>query len=326
MSQFLRFPVSPVGVEPGSSMRDLLKSMGKTSFQGRNLANALQIWEDMLSGETTILLGLAGAMVPAGMRKVISYLIEKRLIDCLVSTGANLFHDCSESLGYFHFQGAASVDDLKLKEEGIDRIYDTFAREEDFRKADKFVADFAATLDSSRFYTTREFLSLLGRELSRKGKEEGILTSSSKAKIPLYCPAIGDSSIGIALAYAREKSGVQVGFDLVGDVLETARLVADSTSTGVIYIGGGTPKNFIQQTEVTASIMGWRAEGHEYAIQIITEPPHWGGLSGATFEEAQSWGKIAERAKKVTLFCDATIALPIVVTALAQGGWNRVRR
>ena len=152
------------------------------------------------------------------------------------------------------------------------------------------------------------------------------MTSCSKANIPVYCPAIGDSSIGIALAYAREKSGVEVTFDLVSDVLETAKLVAESSSTGVVYVGGGTPKNFIQQTEVTASVIGWSAKGHEYAVQIVTEPPHWGGLSGATLEEAQSWGKIAEGAKKVTVFCDATIALPILVTALAQRGLDRAKR
>lgn len=312
-------------IEPEVSVRDLLRKMGKTSFQGRNLAAALDIWEEMLRGETTILLGLAGAMVPAGMRKAVSYLIEKRLVDCLVSTGANLFHDCCESLGHSHFQGTPSVDDLRLKEEGIDRIYDTFAREEDFRKTDRFIVDLVSTLDTSKSYTTKEFLNLLGIELSLKGQEEGILTSCSKANVPMFCPAIGDSSIGIALAYARETSGVQVNFDLVGDILDIARLVAVSSSTGVIYVGGGTPKNFVQQTEVTASVIGWKAEGHDYAVQIVTEPPHWGGLSGATFEEAQSWGKIAKTAKKVSVLCDATIALPILVTALAQGGWDRAK-
>ncbi len=326
MPHFLRFPISPLEVDAKSSLRDLLKSMGKASFQGRNLGTALEIWEEMLGGETTIFLGLAGAMVPAGMRKVVSYLIEKRLVDCLVSTGANLFHDCHESLSYSHFQGAPWADDLKLKEEGIDRIYDTFAREEDFRKTDGFIADFASTLDSSKCYTTREFLGLLGEQLCQKGEEEGILTSSFKANVPIYCPAIGDSSIGIALVYAKEKNGVQVSFDVIADVLETAKLVADSISTGVVYIGGGTPKNFIQQTEVTASVLGWRAEGHKYAVQIITEPPHWGGLSGATFEEAQSWGKIAEGARKASVVCDATIALPLLVTALAQEGWDRARK
>ncbi len=312
-------------IEPEVSVRDLLRRMGKTSFQGRNLATALDIWEEMLRGETTILLGLAGAMVPAGMRKAVSYLIEKRLVDCLVSTGANLFHDCCESLGHSHFQGTPSVDDLRLKDEGIDRIYDTFAKEEDFRKTDRFIVDLVSTLDTSKSYTTKEFLNLLGIELSLKGQEEGILTSCSKANVPLFCPAIGDSSIGIALAYARETSGVQVNFDLVGDILDIARLVAVSSSTGVIYVGGGTPKNFVQQTEVTASVIGWKAEGHGYAVQIVTEPPHWGGLSGATFEEAQSWGKIAKTAKKVSVLCDATIALPILVTALAQGGWDRAK-
>lgn len=136
--------------------------------------------------------------------------------------------------------------------------------------------------------------------------------------MPVYCPAIGDSSIGIAVAFGRHKGDNNLNFDVVEDVLETARIVIRSENTGVIYLGGGTPKNFIQQTEVTASIMGEDVPGHKYAIQIITDPPHWGGLSGCTFAEAQSWGKVAADATAVTVYCDATIALPIVVAALEE--------
>ena len=132
----------------------------------------------------------------------------------------------------------------------------------------------------------------------------------------MYCPAIGDSSIGIGLAIKPEEDNFI--FDVIGDVKETALIAANANKTGVIYIGGGTPKNFIQQTSVTAAVMGKDVSGHEYAVQITTDAPHWGGLSGCTFEEAQSWGKIAKKAKMVTVHCDSTIALPIIVTALAK--------
>ncbi len=318
MSEFLHTPTQPVEVERKLSISELLDKMGGASFQGRNLSQAYNVWKRMLSGETTIFMGLAGALVPAGMRKLIVHLIENRWIDCLVSTGANLFHDAHESLGRFHWMGSPQVDDCLLKEKGIDRIYDTFALEEEFRQADVYIANFTAKLDQSRLYSTREFLNLLGKSLSDNGAQKGILSAAYEAGVPIYCPAIGDSSIGIAVAYGRFRGENKLNFDIVADVLETAKIAIKSKSTGVIYFGGGTPKNFIQQTEVTASILGEDVSGHKYAVQVITDPPHWGGLSGCTFSEAQSWGKVAIDATSATVYCDATIALPILVAALEE--------
>jgi deoxyhypusine synthase len=263
-------------------------------------------------------MGMAGAMVPAGMRRLVVYLIKNRLIDCLVTTGANLFHDIHESLGRFHYQCSPQVDDVALQKHLIDRIYDTLADEEEFREADAMLGQFAATLDQSRPYTTREFLFLLGKELAKRVREDGIVTAAYKARIPLYCPAIGDSSIGIGIAENRHLGKNQFLFDVVGDVIETAHLAADSPGTGVVYFGGGTPKNFVQQTEVTATSIRQTTHGHKYAVQVTTDAAHWGGLSGCTFEEAQSWGKIAPDASLATVHCDSTIAMPILITALSQ--------
>jgi len=318
VERILETPIEPFEVKGGQTVRDCLRRMESISFQARSLGAALRTWREMLADETTVLMGLSGAMVPAGMRHIISYLIEKRFIDCLVSTGANLFHDCHEVLGRHHFKGDPSSDDVTLYRHGIDKIYDTFAREEEFRMTDTFIADFARGLDPQRSYTTREFLMLLGRKLGSHTVESGILTAAAKASIPIYCPAIGDSSIGIALTLLSAGAGENLHFDVIRDVEELTTIVANSRKTGVIYIGGGTPKNFIQQTEVAASLLGRDVSGHDYAVQIIVDAPHWGGLSGCTFEEAQSWGKISASAKKVTLYCDATIALPLLVTALAE--------
>jgi deoxyhypusine synthase len=246
------------------------------------------------------------------------YLLQKGLIHCLVSTGANLFHDCHESLGRKHFKGTPAADDLKLREQQIDRIYDTLASDLEFQKTDQFISTFAANLPTDKSYTTREFLQLLGRHLAEEAHEEGILTAAARASVPIYCPALGDSSIGIAMAVGHEQGRIPVQFDIIADVEETADLVASAPSTGVIYVGGGTPKNFIQQTEVTASLRGQEVSGHQYAIQITADAPHWGGLSGCSFAEAQSWGKISLAAKKVSVHCDATIALPLLVSALAE--------
>jgi len=317
-NEILSTPTRPLAVDKRKNVGALLEKMQGISFQGRNLANAYHVWQRMLQDRVMIMMGMSGAMVPAGMRRLVVYLIKNRLIDCLVSTGANFFHDIHETLGRLHFQCSLDVDDVALQEHLIDRMYDTLADEEEFREEDAFVGRFAAGLDQSRPYTTREFLNLLGKEVSKRAKEDGIVTAAYKACIPLYCPAIGDSSIGIGIAENRHLGKNRFTFDVVGDVLETARLAGESPGSAVVYFGGGTPKNFVQQSEVTATFMRHAHSGHKYALQVITDAPHWGGLSGCTFEEAQSWGKIAHDASMVTVHCDSTIAMPMLVTALSE--------
>ncbi|MGD0922560.1 MAG: deoxyhypusine synthase family protein [Terriglobia bacterium] len=316
--EILSRPTRPLMIDRRKNVADLLEKMQGISFQGRNLAAAYQVWRRMLRDRTMIMMGMAGAMVPAGMRRLVVYLIKHRLIDCLVSTGANFFHDLHETLGRSHFQCSPHIDDVALQKNLIDRMYDTLADEEEFREEDAFIGRFAATLDQSRPYTTREFLYLLGKEISPRAKQDGILTAAYQARIPLYCPAVGDSSIGIGIAENRYLKKSRLTFDVIGDVLETARLAGESPSSGVVYFGGGTPKNFIQQSEVTATFIRQTHSGHKYAIQVITDAAHWGGLSGCTFEEAQSWGKIAHDASMATVHCDSTIAMPILVTALSE--------
>ncbi|HYM09796.1 MAG TPA: deoxyhypusine synthase family protein, partial [Bryobacterales bacterium] len=316
--ELLSRPTRPFAIGPDASAASVLERMEGTAFQGRQLGQAFQVWKRMLGDRCSILMGMSGAMVPAGMRRLVVYMIQNRLIDCLVSTGANFFHDIHETLGYYHYQGSAATDDVALGENLIDRMYDVLADEEKFREHDRWIGNFAAGLDQSRAYTTREFLYLLGCELSKTAKEDGIVSAAAKASVPLFCPAVGDSSIGIGVAVNRYRGGNRLLFDVIGDVLEITRIVAESPETAVIYFGGGTPKNFVQQTEVVAIIMNTGKTGHKYAIQVVTDAPHWGGLSGCTFEEAQSWGKIAKDAHMVNCHCDSTIAMPILVSALAQ--------
>ena len=316
--EILSIPTRPLAVDRKKNVAALLEKMQGISFQGRNLAGAYQVWKRMLQDRVMIMMGMSGAMVPAGMRRLVVFLIKNRLIDCLVSTGANFFHDIHETLGRLHFQCAPNIDDVLLQEHLVDRMYDTLADEEEFREADAWIGRYAAGLDQSRPYTTREFLNLLGKEVSKRAKEDGIVTAAYKANIPLYCPAIGDSSIGIGIAENRHLGKNRFTFDVIGDVLETARLAGESPNSGVVYFGGGTPKNFVQQSEVTATFMRQAHNGHKYALQVVTDAPHWGGLSGCTFEEAQSWGKIAHDASMITVHCDSTIAMPILVTALSE--------
>lgn len=314
---FTNNPTVPIDVKD-RSISQLMDGMLKTGFQGRKLAESVQAWYNMLNEKNiTVFMGLSGAMVPAGMRRIISYLIRERMIDCLVSTGANLFHDSHEALGKKHYVGSHMADDEKLFEHGVDRIYDVFAVEEEFRTADNLIADFAKEIGEVSC-SSREFMYLLGKELVRRGAtEDSIVVSAYRNNVPVFVPALSDSSIGIGLTIARRK-GVKLEIDQIKDVDEITRIVEKSEKTGVVYIGGGVPKNFIQQTEVIASILGMDVGGHDYAIQYTSDSPHWGGLSGCTFDEAVSWGKIAVQAKKVQVFVDATIALPIVAHALHE--------
>src|SRR5882724_2611880 len=314
----LRNPTDPLSIDRDRSVAGLLEKMESISFQGRNLATAHQLWLSMLSDNCTVFMGLSGALVAAGMRKVVAHLIKNRYIDVLVTTGANMFADLHETLGRQHYIGSPDYDDLELRDMQVERIYDTFGSEVEFREADEWVGSFTNTLDHSRPYSTREFFFLLGRELSEISNEEGILTSAFKAKVPIFCPAIGDSSLGIGIAAARVDRKSQFQFDVVQDIIESAQIVSKSPSTGVIFFGGGSPKNFIQQAGLASVIFKSSVRGHKYGVQCVNEAPYLGGVSGSTFDEAQSWGKMARDAKTITVHCDSTIAMPMLATALTQ--------
>jgi len=311
-------PLLPFSVSDKVSAAQLVERMGDTAFQARNVGIAAQIWEAMLRDETTIFFGLAGAMVPAGMRPLITYLIENRLIDVIVSTGANLYHDVYESLGFPHSQGDPEGDDVRLAHLRVVRFYDVLAPEHEFARAERFCTEFSLTLDDGRPYTTREYFDLLGKAMAPVAKEEGILTAAARHGVPIYCPAFGDSVHGLAVAEGRHRTGRRLMFDVTGDVLEMIHLSITAKNSAVIYVGGGTPKNFIQQTGAAGYIFDRDPAGHKYGIQITMDQPQWGGLSGCTFEEAVSWRKIAPEARFTTVNVEATVALPLLVSALAE--------
>jgi deoxyhypusine synthase len=314
-SRFLRKPVEPFVVTADLSADDVLSRMERVSFQGRNLATARRIWEKMLASDATIFLGTAGALSAGGMRLVIAHLLEHRYVDCLVSTGANLYHDLHETRGRRHFIGSPQMDDAALAAERIDRVYDTLASEAEFCKNDEWVAAFVLKLER-RPYTTREFLYKLGEHLWKETENNGILTAAYRANVPIFCPAIADSSIGMGISQARHRDQTAGQIDVVGDIIESANVVIRAAATATIVLGGGTPKNFINQASVQAEFYDDTVGGHKFAIQVVTDVPHYGGASGSSLEEAQSWGKLSIESEKVTVNADVTLALPILVTAL----------
>lgn len=311
---------------PTDNVATLLAGMAQTGFQGRKLGESVEIWRRMLADpKCTIFFGLSGAMVPAGMQRCLVEMARRHYVDVIVSTGANIFHDICEHHGISHYLGHHHVDDAELYRKGIDRIYDVFAFEEEFRGIDRQIAAWAASIAPFRG-SSREFIGRYGKWLmTKKPGCESLTSVCARENIPIFIPALCDSSIGIGLVIAR-RQGVDVDIDQIADTDEITALVEQAEKSGVIYVGGGVPKNFIQQTQVIGSIHEQELGGHDYAIQYTTDSPHWGGLSGCTFDEAISWGKESAGTLQVQVHVDATIALPVVLSALIAGGAKRVAR
>ncbi len=289
------------------------------SYQGRELGRALHVFDRMLETKTVIFLALAGAMIPAGMRGLIVDLLEERLIDGIVSTGANVIHDIVETMGQPHYAvDPAPVHDSTLGELKLNRVYDTIMPESGFVEAEHLLLDLFGELDQSRAYNSRELVHFLGRRLAELGMGAGMVTTVAKLNLPLYIPAIADSELGIDLLYGRLQRGQRVMIDQIGDVGESSDVVWKAhlagAEVGIITLGGGTPRNFIQQTAPCLDCMGRPYPGHKYAIGVTTDVPYWGGLSGSTFEEAESWRKY-NHPEHATVRADSTIVFPMLCVA-----------
>lgn len=310
--------VEGVRIGRGMSVDELVRELGGCAFGAGRLARAVDIYEEMLREETTKFLGIAGALVPAGMRNVIAQMVRERYVDVVVTTGANLVHDIIEALGDHHYkieESAASdtVDDAWLRGQGVDRIYDVVVHDEAFAKLEDFVRGVFDKLDCSgdKRYSIRELTKAIGENLSDRNS---ILRSAVDSEVPIFCPAIADSMIGLHAWIYKQTEALNV--DAFADMKELIDIFCEAKRTGAIILGGGVPKNFIFQTALVAPTREEGREGFDYAIQITTDTPENGGLSGATLDEAKSWGKIGVKAEAVTLYSDVTIALPIIIAAL----------
>jgi len=340
MKKYLKEKVKSIEVKK-KSIPKLLSEMKETGFQGRKLGELVEVWEKMLRDKNlTILFGYAGSLSTTGQWKEICWLIKNRFIDVLVPTGANISEDLVEAMGYSYWKGSHLVNDRELLKDNINRYYDVFGKETDYMDMTELIADFILTLKENYPYSSREFLYLFGKWLAKK-KINSIVTYAAKYKVPIFCPAIVDSPYGDAGLIAKSK-GFNLILDNMKDYIEFMSLGRKIKDSGVIYIGGGVPKDFIQLLAVTADLLyperkipGRKPKvecyyengnkklkesyySHKYAIQITTDNPSFGGLSGCTFDEAISWGKIDEKGKFVQCYCDATIALPIILHALAE--------
>jgi len=316
------------------TISQLLSEMAKTAFQGRKLGEAVEVWEEMLKEkDLTIILGFAGSMSTAGQWKMVNWLIEKRFIDVLVPTGANVSEDIVDAMGFSYWQATSHINDVELLKADLNRYYDVYGRESDYRKMEELITEFILTLKPDLTYSSMEFLHLFGKWLSAKGIKS-IAAVAAENDIPIFCPAISDSAYGEAFLMAKNK-GHDLIVDQVKDFYQFVSIGEKTRDVGVVYIGGGVPKDFTQLLAISLSskTMDREVPGrkgflrktvkeyyypHRYAIQITTDSPQWGGLSGCTLEEAISWGKISSKGERVTCYCDATIALPIITHALNE--------
>jgi deoxyhypusine synthase len=314
-------PVEPFTPSP-FSVSGLLEKISKTGYQGRRLGEAFVILKKMITDrDTSILMGLAGSMATAGVWRSITWLIDNNYLDVLVSTGANVSEDIYAGLGFPYARTNPCIDDSLLLDLKIDRFYDVLADELLYREMEKLIMQFILDLPEG-IYSSAEFLYLLGARLDSLGVPS-IVTSAYRKKVPVFVPAIVDSGYGIAALQALRLHGKKLIIDQFKDFDQLVRIVEESIKTGVIYIGGGVPKDTVQLTAVAKSLLKLHKEGvdkptpHYYAVQITTDSEYWGGLSGATLEEAVSWGKVAEE-NSADARVDATIAIPLLVSALEE--------
>ena len=304
----------------GSQAIRHLVDEGFQAFNAGRLSEACGIFSNkMLAPEhdTTIGLTVAGAMTPAGLGGCVIELMDRGLVDFVISTGANLYHDLHYALNFTLRRGSPFVDDVQLYEEGVIRIYDVLFPASVLLETDAYIRDFIVRSNLTEAVSTSEFHYRLGRDLLEKFpgcEEHSVVARAALAGVPLYTSSPGDSSIGMNIAYHELMNDSRFMIDPNKDVNEVCAIVLAGKKNGCVILGGGSPKNFYLQAQPTLwEVYGIPKGGNDYFIQITTDSVVWGGLSGATPAEAVSWGKVNPGVlpDTVVAYCDSTIAFPI---------------
>ena len=305
--------VNPVDVRACRGVADLVDGMKDMSIQARNIGLCASVLDRMMTDKArpTVFLGLAGPLIAAGLRTVIRDLVAGGYVDVVVSTGAIIYQDIYQARGYRHYRGTPTADDAELRSLYIDRIYDTYVDEEKFWETDIWCGKVADEL-SAGVYSSRQYLDHLGSKLDDEGS---ILYTCHKQGVPVFCPAINDSSIGIGLTHHRHRCKTEgrpgLAIDSIQDNYELTQIVVKSKKTAAIYVAGGVPKNYINDSIVMGYIFGLD-RGHSYALQVTTAVTADGGLSSSTLGEAQSWGKIRTDADFAMAWVEPSVAMPLL--------------
>jgi len=319
--------IKPERITPGLSAADLVDRFFN-AYNGARISEICKLLEQKVLNDNNVTLGvsLTGALTPAGLgASAIVPLIENGFIDYIVSTGANLYHDIHYGLGLAMHKSSPFVDDTELRKKQLIRIYDIIFDFDVLLKSDKYVFDVMSNPEFQKKLSTSELHNLIGKYVSETEEKHGtqgatLLGAAYRAGVPVYCPSPGDSTIGMNIAAIALSGGNAITIDVTADVNETAAIVLDSMlngKSGVLIFGGGSPKNFLLQTEPQLSeVLNIPVRGHDFFMQITDARPDTGGLSGATPSEAVSWGKINPDMlpNAVVAYVDTTVAMPIMTS------------
>ena len=318
--EFAHDPIGHASITAGMSVSELVEEYGRAGIGAANVNEAVDVYAEMLGREdVTNFFGLAGAMVPAGMRRIVADLIRDGHIDALVTTGANLTHDSIEAIGGKHHHGRDGGEEMSLREhdeqlrdEEVDRIYNVYLPQEHFALfEDHLRSEVFPPLESEGTVSIQRFTEELGRANSEVNDSEdidegaGIAAAAYEHDVPIYCPAVQDSVLGLQAWMYSQTSAFSL--DALADMTGLNDLAYESEKAGAMVVGGGVPKNYVLQTMLVAP------DAYDYAVQLTMDPPETGGLSGATLDEARSWGKLEKAARNVSVYGDATVTLPLVV-------------
>ena len=322
--KLLNNPVEHIDIKSFDA-RKIIDGMRKMSFTSRDTARAAEIYNEMLADkDCSIFLTLAGSTSAGGCMNLYSDLVKNNMVDAIVATGASIIDmDFFEALGFKHYQGSQFQDDTELRNNYIDRIYDTYIDEEELQACDKAICDVANTL-KPRAYTSREFIKELGKYLKTHGKKkDSLIETAYDNNVPIFCPAFTDSSAGFGLVMHQEQNPEKhMTIDSIREFRELTEIKLQSKQSGLLMIGGGVPKNFIQDTVVCAELLGKKVDMHKYAVQITVADTRDGACSSSTLKEASSWGKV-DVTKEQMVFAEATSVLPLIASdAYHRSNWK----
>lgn len=318
-SKFLTVPTRPVPIDRDRSVAGLLEKMEGAGFGAKQLAEAHRIWLDMLDDNSTIYLCGSGNLITSGMRRLLAYVIKNRFVDVIVVSGTVIYNDIHEILGRNHYQGHPSMSDEDLDAADVLRVGDVLANREEYQEADEWIGSVVNQLELARSYSGREFLHIMGRELSEIAHEDGILTSAFKSRIPVFCPDIAGSELGIGFARAKFEKKINLSLDTSQDTLEMMQIAHRTRNSGIITLGSACSQHMVNVAEIGAYIARNNPRGHKYAISIATDTapleirtPSYGGGHTSVF------GKLHKNGITAYVPCDPSIALPMIITALSQ--------
>tara|TARA_B100002051_G_scaffold248267_1_gene258065 strand:+ start:1480 stop:2523 length:1044 start_codon:yes stop_codon:yes gene_type:complete len=327
--EFLSKPIEHIDITSFDS-RNVIASMKKMSFVSRETANAAKIYNDMLRDkDCTIFLTLAGSTSAAGCMHIYRDMVKYNMVDAIVATGASIIDmDFFEALGFKHYQGSQFQNDSELRDNYIDRIYDTYIDEDELQMCDKTIGEIADSLEPKN-YTSREFIHEMGKYLkSHAKKKNSLIEVAYDNNVPIFCPAFTDSSAGFGLVMHQERNPKKhITIDSIREFRELTEIKIRSKGSGLFMIGGGVPKNFIQDTVICAELLGKNVDMHKYAVQITVADSRDGACSSSTLKEASSWGKV-DITKEQMVFAEATSVLPLIASdAYHNAEWkNRERK